>query len=135
MGPVWGRERWLAHRYFSEADSLGDSLKLVNAEIGKANNLIRRENWTNRGTDKPRKELLPMVDEPALFYKEMREAGILGIIQSSKTAIRVLYDRKNLNQMTFESLPDWPIWTTCYPGKVTTWKRRISRTDSGPIWV
>lgn len=92
----------------AEADSLRDSLKLVNAEIGKANNLIRRANWSKRGTDEPRKELLPMVDEPALFYKEMREAGILGIIQSSKTPIRVLYDRKNLDQMTFETLPDCP---------------------------
>lgn len=90
------------------ADSLRDSIKAVNAEIGKTNYLIRRENWTKRGTDKPQKELLPMVDEPALFYKEMREAGILGIIQSSKTPIRVLYDRKNLGDMTFETLPSCP---------------------------
>ena len=49
-----------------------------------------------------------MNDEPALFYKEMVEAGILGIIQSSKTPIRVLYDRKNLEEMTFETLPAVP---------------------------
>lgn len=91
-----------------EADSLRDSIKLVNAETEKSNNLIRRENWNNRGTDKPQKELLPLNEEPALFYKEMVEAGILGIIQSSKTPIRVLYDRKNLPNMTFDTLPTVP---------------------------
>ena len=44
-----------------------------------------------------------MNEEPALFYREMVEAGILGIIQSSTTPIRVLYDRKNLHNMTFEN--------------------------------
>jgi hypothetical protein len=91
-----------------EADSLRDSIKLVNAETEKKNNQIRRENRNNRGTDKPQKELLPLHEEPALFYKEMVEAGILGIIQSSATPIRVLYDRKNLYNMTFETLPTVP---------------------------
>jgi len=92
----------------SEADSLRDSIKLVNAEIEKENNIIRRANWANRRSGEPQKELIPMAEEPALFYKEMKEAGILGIIQSSKTPIRVLYDRKNLDQMTFETLPAVP---------------------------
>lgn len=91
-----------------EADSLRDSLKLVNAEIEKKNNIIRRENWNNRHSNEPDKVLLPMSDEPALFYREMVEAGILGIIQSTKTPIRVLYDRKNLHAMSFENLPSVP---------------------------
>ncbi len=91
-----------------QADSLRDSIKLVNADTEKINNQIRRENWSNRGTGKPEKELLPMNEEPALFYKEMVEAGILGIIQSSPTPIRVLYDRKNVHDMTFETLPMVP---------------------------
>jgi hypothetical protein len=91
-----------------QADHLRDSIKGVNAEIEKANNLIRRENWNNRGSGKPEKELKPMVEEPALFYREMVDAGILGIIQSSGTPIRVLYDRKNLPDMTFENLPTVP---------------------------
>ncbi|MCF0165363.1 MAG: M20/M25/M40 family metallo-hydrolase, partial [Bacteroidales bacterium] len=45
---------------------------------------------------------------PALFYKQMVEAGILGIIQSSSDPIRALYDRKNLMNMTFETLPTIP---------------------------
>ncbi len=51
---------------------------------------------------------MPLKDEPALFYKEMREAGILGIIQSSRNPIRALYDRKNVDNMTFETLPTVP---------------------------
>ncbi len=53
-------------------------------------------------------KLVKETDEPALFYKEMREAGILGIIQSSSVPIRVMYDRKNLYNMTFDNLPAVP---------------------------
>jgi len=70
------------------------------------NNEIRRWNWRNR--DSIQKELLPFSEEPALFYKQMREAGILGIIQASKVPIRVMYDRKNIDSMTFETLPEVP---------------------------
>jgi carboxypeptidase Q len=92
----------------TEADSLRDSIKLANAETAKTNSQIRSENRENEGSGKPQKELLPLNDEPALFYREMVEAGILGIIQSAKTPIRVLYDRKNLPDMTFENLPAVP---------------------------
>jgi hypothetical protein len=54
------------------------------------------------------KEMIELEDEPALFYKEMRDAGILGIIQSASNPIRVLYDRKNLDNMTFDNLPTVP---------------------------
>jgi len=91
-----------------KADIKRDSIKLVNADIEKENNKIRRENWKNRKTDIPEKELLPMNEEPAIFYKEMVEAGILGIIQSAKTPIVALYDRKNIMDMTFETLPTVP---------------------------
>ena len=87
-----------------EADEMRDSIIAINAETGKKNNEIRRENWIN----KTKKELLPYNEEPALFYKQMREAGILGIIQSSKVPIRVMYDRKNIDKMTFENLPTTP---------------------------
>jgi len=90
------------------ADHKRDSIKEENKRISDENRKIRRENWESRGTDKPQKEQLPLIEEPALFYKEMVEAGILGIIQSSKTPIRVMYDRKNLMDMTFETLPTVP---------------------------
>jgi Zn-dependent M28 family amino/carboxypeptidase len=38
----------------------------------------------------------------------MREAGILGLIQSSKVPIRALYDRKNIEYMSWEELPTCP---------------------------
>lgn len=90
------------------ADSIRDSVRIVNDSIEKENNRIRRENWENRDKGLPEKELLPLVEEPALYYREMCEAGILGIIQSSKTPIRVMYDRKNLNSLTFDDLPTVP---------------------------
>jgi hypothetical protein len=89
----------------AHADSLRDSIKIVNAGIEEKNSQIRRENRENREKGIPEKELLPLNEEPALFYREMREAGILGIIQSAKTPIRVMYDRQNIMNMTFDSLP------------------------------
>ncbi|MDO5522663.1 MAG: M28 family peptidase [Bacteroidia bacterium] len=46
--------------------------------------------------------------EPALFYKEMREAGILGTIQSAPVPLVALYDRKNLHSLSFDNLPSVP---------------------------
>ncbi len=94
--------------FSTDADKMRDSLKRVNAEIEKENNKIRRANWNNRGTKKPQQELLELNDEPALFYKEMVDAGILGIIQASAVPIRVMSDRKNYMDMTFDNLPTVP---------------------------
>ena len=47
-------------------------------------------------------------DEPALFYKEMIDAGILGIIQSSSVPIRALYSRNVWEMDFFENLPKVP---------------------------
>jgi len=92
----------------AHADSLRDSIKVTNAAIEEENNKIRRENRDNKEKGLPEKELKELNEEPALFYREMREAGILGIIQSSKTPIRVMYDRKNIMDMTFDNLPAVP---------------------------
>ena len=89
-----------------KADHLRDSIIALNAEIEKKNNEARMYNYSNR--DGEQKELLPLVEEPALFYRQMKDAGILGIIQSSANPIRALYDRKNLDEMTFENLPTVP---------------------------
>jgi hypothetical protein len=91
-----------------KADMRRDSIKEENKRIAEENIKIRRDNWENRDTDKPQKEMLEYIEEPALFYREMVEAGILGIIQSTKTPIRVMYDRKNVMDMTFENLPSVP---------------------------
>jgi carboxypeptidase Q len=94
--------------YSEQADSLRETIKIKNKDIEEENNKIKRENWRNRDTDTTPKELIPLIEEPALFYTEMREAGILGIIQSSKVPIRVMYDRNNIMSMSFDSLPDVP---------------------------
>lgn len=86
-----------------KADSMRAVIITKNDSIGKLNRDIMRYNWENR--DKPRKEMIPLNEEPGLFYKQMCEAGILGVIQSAKVPITALYDRKNLDKMTFENLP------------------------------
>ena len=68
---------------------------------------MRQKNAENKTNDSLMK--LPELP-PALFLKEMREAGILGIIQSAPVPLVALYDRsvvRNPN-MTFDSLPEIP---------------------------
>jgi hypothetical protein len=92
--------------YSVKGDSLRAKIIAENEEIAKTNREIAAENRKN--PDKEQKPMLPLKDEPALFYRQMREAGILGIIQSSTVPIRALYDRKNVEKMTFETLPSTP---------------------------
>jgi len=95
--------------YSTKGDHIRDSIINLNQEIMEYNKRVRKENKENEGKKKYviQEEREP-VTEPALFYREMVDAGILGIIQSSKVPIRVLYDRKNVHQMTFDSLPPVP---------------------------
>jgi hypothetical protein len=86
---------------FSEsADHRRDSLILLNElTAGKP---------TSPYAEKPAQIDENKPDEPALFYREMREAGILGIIQSAPVPLVALYDRKNIKEMTFDNLPNTP---------------------------
>ncbi len=94
--------------YSARGDSIRDSIKAENERIAAENREIRRQNRENRDAGEPEKELIPYIEEPALFYREMCDAGILGIIQSAKVPIRVLYDRKNIHDMTWDNLPTVP---------------------------
>lgn len=87
-----------------KADKRRDSIIAEYNKIAEQNREIEAANW--RG--EPKKELLKLKEEPALFYRQMKEAGILGIIQSSKVPIQAMYDRKNMESMTFENLPTVP---------------------------
>lgn len=89
--------------FSAKADSARARIIADNDSISRLNREIMRENYANR--DKPQKDLIPLKDEPALFYRQMCDAGILGVIQSAAVPIRALYDRKNLDKMTFETLP------------------------------
>lgn len=83
--------------YSARGDSLRNSIKLYNDTITILNRSI-----------KDRKDYKAYRMEPALFYREMCEAGILGIIQSAPVPITALYDRKNLEKMDFDNLPTIP---------------------------
>jgi len=63
------------------------------------------DNWRNN-TDNP---LLPLKEDvPALFYKQMCEAGVLGFIQSATVPLRALYDKAIIHDptFTFDNLPE-----------------------------
>ena len=90
-----------------KGDHKRDSIIALNDEISKKNREIRRFNWTRADTV-PAKKLIPLHEEPALFYNQMKEAGILGTIQSSAVPIVATYDRKNIDHINFKTLPTVP---------------------------
>ncbi|MFC2107067.1 M28 family metallopeptidase [Bacteroidota bacterium] len=90
-----------------KANKERDSIIELNKEIREKNGEIRRRNRSKEDGEE-QEEYLEYNEEPALFYKQMREAGMLGIIQKSKVPIRVMYDRKNIMDMTWENLPTCP---------------------------
>jgi len=92
--------------YSLKGDSIRAKIIAENDSIAKQNRDIMMENRKN--PDAEQKKPIPLKEEPALFYRQMREAGILGIIQSSTVPLRALYDRKNVEKMTFETLPTTP---------------------------
>lgn len=92
--------------YSATGDSVRAGVMAQNEEIVRQNREIMAANRSLPEAE--RKQPLPLKDEPALFYREMVDAGILGIIQSSTVPIRALYDRKNIDKMTFETLPTVP---------------------------
>lgn len=97
-------------------DSIRNAVIAQNVEIEKKNREAMAHNRSlGEMSEKERKkkglvekEILPYKYEPALFYRQMVDAGILGIIQSTEIPIRALYDRKNLDKMTFDNLPAVP---------------------------
>jgi len=100
---IGGKNNGFPVDFSATADSVRNKAIVYNDSVARINREITRENFVNR--DKPQKELLPLREEPALFYRQMCKAGILGVIQSAEVPIRALYDRKNINMMTFDSLP------------------------------
>lgn len=89
-----------------KGDSMRKSVIAYNESIRSKNDSIRKHNQ-EIGADSP---LLEYKTEPALFYKEMVDAGILGIIQSAKVPLAALYDRNVVFDpaMSFDNLPSVP---------------------------
>lgn len=90
----------------AKGDSVRRSTIEYNESIRSKNDSIRRHNQ-EFGDDSP---MLEYKTEPALFYKEMVDAGILGVIQSAKVPLVALYDRNVVfdPEMTFDNLPVVP---------------------------
>lgn len=78
-----------------------------NNDLARQNRQIEEENRQNTSCQL---SLHSLEERPALFYKQMCEAGILGIIQSAPVPLRVLYDRGVVQNpsMTFDKLPTVP---------------------------
>ena len=88
----------------AKGDSIRAAIIAENNEVAKKNRQIMEDNWRNN-TNTP---LLPMKEDvPALFYKEMCEAGALGFIQSASVPLRALYDKAVMHDptFTFDNLP------------------------------
>ena len=104
---ITGKSDGFAIDWSEKGDSVRNAIIAENAEIDRQNREINAYNRNLKKGQQP-KELLKRKDAPALFYDQMVEAGILGIIQSSTIPIRALYDRKNINTMSFDNLAPVP---------------------------
>jgi len=93
-----------------DASERGDNQRRAiieeNERIDRYNDSITRINRANPG--RPALPLRELRDAPALFYKEMIEAGILGTIQSSAVPIRALYSRDVWEMCFYSNLPKVP---------------------------
>lgn len=77
-----------------------------NEEVAERN---REKERHNRQNPDDLQELERLRETPGLFLKEMKEAGIIGTIQSSQVPIRALYDRNTVwNTGSFDDLPTLP---------------------------
>lgn len=104
---IEGRSNGFPIDYSDHGDALRDSVKVHN-ELAVNDSSKRKE--------------------PALFYREMVNAGILGIIQSAPVPLVALYDRKNLLSMSFDNLPSVPdIKLNEYQYKVI--REKVERRD------
>lgn len=113
--------------YSADGDSTRAKIIVKNDSLNKLNRDIMRENRKIREAEQEyqkallknpeaqrttpkaeEKKPVPLIEQPALFYRQMVDAGILGIIQSTAVPIRVYYDRNIFSKMTFETLPTIP---------------------------
>ena len=91
-----------------KADEKRREIITENAKIEEKNAQIQRENRENREKPEAQKELIPLTEEPALFYEQMKEAGILGLIQSAPVPLRATRNTDSILNMTWDTLPAIP---------------------------
>lgn len=104
---ISGTSNGMAISRSPKIEQIRNNIKAENKEIAERNAQKRREAYQN-GTSYVPEEIH---EYPALFYKEMVEAGVLGFIQSSKVPLTALYDRDMIDEKLvtdFDSLPTIP---------------------------
>ncbi len=104
---VSGKSTGFPIDFSPKADVLRDSIIFHNAQLAHRNKEVNTYNADPKNKER-QKAIIEKKDEPALFYKQMVEAGILGIIQSSSLPITALYDRKNFYDLSWDNLPKVP---------------------------
>jgi hypothetical protein len=103
---ISGKNEGYPINWTKKGDEEREEMIRKNEEITVRNNEIKK--WNKENTDSVQKEVEKLLDAPALFYRQMVDAGILGIIQSAAIPLQVMYDRKSLDSMTFDHLPPVP---------------------------
>lgn len=101
---VGGQSTGFPISHSASSDSLRALTLVKNDSIAKLNREIMRSNYENH-TDKP---MIEYADMPALFYRQMVDAGVRGFIQRARVPMQALYDRELVNNKntTFDNLPD-----------------------------
>lgn len=83
-------------------DSIRQMIMAQNMRIDSLNEETRKYNAEH---PKEPKALQEHKVVPAMFYHEMKEAGVLGFIQAVEEPIQILYDRASCYDITLDSLP------------------------------
>lgn len=87
----------------AKGDSIRAAARAENVAIQHYNDSMRRVSREKKIEFVPK----PLKDEPAIFYREMLEAGVRGFVRKAPVPLRALYDRPLVNDSTttFDSLP------------------------------
>ena len=88
-----------------EFDSIKGKLKGAWVLIGGKSNGMAID-WSDAANEKRIAQRDTNANIQVPFYKEMCEAGILGIIQSAEAPMQIHYDRANCYNITMDNLPD-----------------------------
>ena len=87
----------------ARGDSIREAARAENAAIQHYNDSLRRVSYETGAKYEPK----PLRNDPAIFYREMLEAGVRGFVRKARVPIRALYDRPLVNDTTttFDNLP------------------------------
>lgn len=85
-----------------KGDSVRTAFKARLDSVSKQNDEIRRWNWQHPDQ---RKEPIDIRFMPGLYCQEMKEAGVLGFIQSAQLPMQAHYNRAGCYELTMDNLP------------------------------